>query len=141
MSDQIINPDLVREMFYDSLFRDEEVTKGQTPAGAVLVEGIVRNVGFHPDRLRSHSDQVKQWLSLLPHQFREGKGGGGGWSFLEACNQEDGAQWTGMHQTMEQLFQLGIGLGMAKWLLPRSYWTMLPGGMPYVSVVIEGEEE
>jgi hypothetical protein len=35
---------------------------------------------------------------------------------------------------MEQLFTLGIALGLAQWQLPRDMWDIFPGGMPYVSV-------
>ena len=75
----------------------------------------------------------KDWKNL-PHQFR--KSAGGGWSFLNACNQEDGEQWTGLHQRMDQLFAMAIGLGLAKWCLPRAMWDVFPGGMPYVVVEI-----
>jgi hypothetical protein len=37
---------------------------------------------------------------------------------------------------MEQLFQLGIGLGLAKWQLPPEMWGVLPGGMPYVVIEV-----
>lgn len=126
-----IDPEKVNAAFLDSLYRDEEISGG-VPDGAVIAEGIMNKVGFHPERLRSHEETVKNWLASLPHQFR--KTGGGGWTFLNACNDEDGEQWTGLHQRMDQLFTMGIALGLAKWQLPREMWPVLPGGMPYVSV-------
>jgi hypothetical protein len=71
-------------------------------------------------------------LSDLPDEFQARKGGG--WSFLNACMDRHGHQWTGLHQQQERLFALGIACGKARWLFPRQLWTSLPGGMPYVSV-------
>ena len=128
----MIDPEKVNEVFLDCLFKDAEITAGQTPDNAVLVEGITAKVGFHRERLEGNRETVKQWLSLLPAEFR--KDSGGGWTFLNACNEADGTQWTGLHQRMDQLFMLGIGLGMAHWLLPRDMWAILPGGLPYVQI-------
>ena len=38
---------------------------------------------------------------------------------------------------MEQLLTLGIGLGYAKYLMPREMWKMFPGGMPYFQIDLE----
>lgn len=127
-----INPDEVDQTFRDCLFRDHEVTDHKTPANAVVVDGVLGRFVFNPDRLESHREQVKRWLELLPHEFR--KSGGGGWSFLNACNLADGTQWTGLHERMNQLFSLAIGLKLAKWSLPREMWGVMPGGMPYVEI-------
>lgn len=88
--------------------------------------------GFHPGRLESHREQVKAMLAELDDSFQAK--GGGGMSFLNACMTKDGEQW-GEHRNMEQLFVLGIGLGLAKWLSDRSLWRAMPGGMPYVVVL------
>jgi hypothetical protein len=71
-------------------------------------------------------------LAELPDMFKES--GGGGWSFLNACDDRHGNQWTGLHQRMEQLFQLGIGIDKVECQLPREVWPALPGGMPYYIV-------
>lgn len=99
------------------------------PEGAVIVEGVLRKFGFHPGRLKGQRAKVTEWLKALPHQFR--KSGGGGWSFLNACNQENGVQWTGLHERMDQLFCLGLGLKLVVCQMPREMWRALPGGMPY----------
>jgi hypothetical protein len=104
---------------------------GTTPEGCVEVEGIMSRFGLHPQRLEDHRTEVGAWLMALPHTFR--KSSGGGWSFLNACHDEDGNQW-GEHRNMEQLFVLGIALGLARWLLPRDMWPAFPGGMPYVGI-------
>lgn len=119
-------------VFRDCLYRDEELpADGKAPEGTVVVQGVMYTFGFHPGRLEGHREEVKAWLMALPHTFRTSEGGG--WSFLNACNDEDGVQW-GQHMNMEQLFCLGVGLGLAKCQMPREMWRLLPGGMPYYSV-------
>jgi hypothetical protein len=128
----VIDSAAVERAFVDSLFREDEVVDGVPTSEPVPAEGILVTVGFHRERLESHRAEVAGWLADLPDQFRAK--GGGGWSFLNACDDRDGVQWTGLHQRMERLFQLGIGLGIARWLLPRDMWDAMPGGMPYVVV-------
>ena len=129
---ETIDPEAVAAAFLDCLFRDDEIVAGVPVLTPVTAEGIGNKVGFHPGRLETHRAQVTAWLTLLPYQFH--KSGGGGWSFLNACNDRDGVQWTGFHVRMDQLFTLGIALGLVDWQLPRDMWGMLPGGMPYVVV-------
>ncbi|MDE2188262.1 MAG: hypothetical protein KGJ35_00830 [Patescibacteria group bacterium] len=114
----------VNEIFMDCMFKDDE-----DKSKFVRADGIVCNVGFHPGRLESHKNEIIAMLDELPDDFKEP--GGGGMSFLNACNDKHGNQWTGMHRDMEQLFQLGIGIRKVKCLLPREMWGSLPGGMPY----------
>ena len=118
----------VEQVFMDCLFKDGEKTDDHIKA-----EGITSTIGFHPDRLATHKKDVQSMLHCLPDDFHSK--GGGGMSFLNACNDKDGHQWTDFHQRMEQLFQLGIGLKLAKWQMPRQMWAMFPGGMPYVVVL------
>ena len=119
-----LNPAQVNAVFMDCLFKDGEDTSKHVKA-----EGITTTVGFHPERLESHKAEIEAMLDELPNEFK--KSGGGGWSFLNACNDKHGNQWTGFHQRMEQLFQLGIGIGKVQSQLPREMWLALPGGMPY----------
>ena len=72
-------------------------------------------------------------LENLPLDFQENSGGG--MSFLKACDDQEGNQWTGLHRRMEELFVLGTGLGKVKCLMPRELWAALPGGMPYYVVL------
>lgn len=118
----------VEAIFMDCLFRDGEDTSKHVKA-----EGITTNVGFHPERLEAHKAEVEALLGELPDEFKEK--GGGGMSFLNACNDRRGNQWTSFHRIMEQLFQLGVATGTAKLLMPREMWGALPGGMPYYVVV------
>lgn len=137
-SDLTISADAVEQAFLDCLYKQEELEglpPGEPPVGVVAVEGIVRRYGFHPERLEAKRLAVLTWLKALPTEFH--KTGGGGWSFLNACNQSDGRQWTGSHRHMEQLFCLALGLGLAECQMPREMWSALPGGMPYYIVHTE----
>lgn len=98
--------------------------------GALLVEGVVNKFGFAPEKIEAHKEEIRALLDDMPEQFHMESGGG--WSFLNLCNDRSGEQWTGMHQTMDELVALGVAAGMASFLLPREMWMALPGGMPYV---------
>lgn len=129
----MIDQERLAAIFHDCLFRPEEIPAGKIPPGAVIVEAISSlGLGFHPDRLESHRAEVAGMLEQLPVEFMASKGGG--WSFLNACRTRGGDPWTGFHLAMEQLFVLGIGLGMASYLAPRGDWPAFPGGMPYLIV-------
>jgi len=102
----------VERIFMDCLFKEGEDTSNYIPA-----EGITTNVGFHPERIESHREEIVSMLSELPEPFMEKSGGG--WTFLNACNDKNGKQWTSFRQRMEQLFQLGIGIEKVAYLMPR----------------------
>ena len=118
----------VQSVFMDCLFKD-----GENTSDPIVVEGVVSKFGFHKDRLELHKEDILKMLLQLPKEFQ--KDSGGGMSFLNACNDVDGRQWTDLHQVMEQLFVLGIGCNRVKCLMPREMWKVLPGGMPYYVVV------
>jgi hypothetical protein len=110
------------------LFKEEEAQDN-----AIIVECITGRFHFHPERLKSHEEDIKSMLSELPENFREDFKSQG-WSFIAACDNNKGEQWTGMHRIMESLFALGMGVNRAKFLAPREMWNSLPGGMPYLSI-------
>lgn len=128
MDQNALTAEKVVAVFNDCMFKDGEDTTNHVNA-----EGITCTVGFNPQRLESHRKDIEAMLAGLPDDFKVS--GGGGMSFLNACFDRNGNQWTGMHQTMEQLFQLGIAIGKVKPCLPREMWSALPGGMPYYYVV------
>ena len=132
----MLTAEKVEEIFMDCLFRKEEINKGIPIKEPIKVEGLVNTFGFHPDRVKKHKEEIKSLLRELPDQFF--KNGGGGWSFLNLCNTKDGEQWTGLHQRMEQLVCLGIAIGKVRYNLPRENWNILPGGVPYVSIDMDG---
>ena len=116
----------VTEIFRDCLFKDDE-----DKSNYVLAKGLVMDAGFHPGRLESHKEEIEKLLAELPDGFRQSKVG---MSFLSACEDRHGEQWTGLHQTMEQLFLLGIAVGKARYAFPRERWCELPGATPYIVV-------
>ena len=124
---KILQSDKVTEIFVDCLFND-----GEDASNHVKAIGIMRGVGFHPERLESHREEIIAMLAELPDQFQQDKGGG--WSFLNACRDKDGNQWTGLHSIVEQLVLLGIGIAEVEFIIPRNMWDALPGGMPYFVV-------
>lgn len=134
-TEPLISSVRVEEILLDCLFDSIE---GDPPEGSYVVgEGILNRYGFDPPKLEKHRAEVKQMLDNLPlpfHKPQSKEGGGGGWSFLNACQDANDVQWTGLHRTMEMLFALGGALGYVKYPLPRDMWSALPGGMPYVVV-------
>ncbi len=114
----------VSAVFADCFFKDGEDRSTYVPA-----IGIQTNVGFHPGRLEDYKVEIVEMLGELPDTFKEGTGDG--WSFLQACNDKHGHQWTGLHRTMEQLFLLGMAIGKVSPVLPREMWSTFAGGMPY----------
>ena len=122
---------LVREIMENSLYTAEEAaTFNSTPPGdAILVEGITRKFGFHPKRLLANEEAIVACVMDMQDNFFADKGGG--WSFLQMCMDKHGDQWA-EHPTMEELIVLAMGLGLAKWCLPKEMWAALPGNMPYV---------
>lgn len=124
----ILTSEKVEKIFLDCLFKD-----GEDMSNYIEAAGITNSVGFHPGRIDSHKKEIEAMLSELPNEFKAS--GGGGMSFLNACNDKHGNQWADLHVHMEQLFQLGIAIGKAKCLLPRELWQALPGGMPYYVII------
>ncbi len=119
------NAQNIDKILKDCLFRNSE-----DQSTAVIAKGIVNNFGFHPERLKNHHAEIVEELSSLPREFYVN--GGGGWSFLNMCNDNNGCQW-GEHINMEQLVCLGIALGLVEEQLP-SMRDILPGGVPYYVV-------
>lgn len=100
----------------------------------VEADAIVRRMGFDKVRVEQHRSQVAELLMELPEEFMISKGGG--MSFLNACMDRHGNHW-GEHINMGVLFALGQAAGLAKCLMPREMWSVLPGGMPYYGVADE----
>lgn len=117
----------VAKIFFDCLFKE-----GEPAEPRIVGEGVLHDFGFHPARLASHEPAIIALLKELPDQFHEGSGDG--WSFLQGCVDRDGRQW-GEHQNLEQLMALGNAIGRVVFLFPREHWKMLPGGVPYLTVL------
>lgn len=132
MSEEIsaLNADRVNSIFVDCLFRDDEDTTDY-----IIAEGVTMTVGFHPGRIEGYRQDIHDMLAELPDEFKANSGGG--YSFLHACMDKYGNQWTGEHRIVEQLVQLGIAIGEVDYCLPREYWSYFTGGMPYIKVTSE----
>lgn len=117
----------VHEVFMNCLFKEDESTENHK-----IGEGVKTKVGFHPERLKESESTIVELLEELPTEFK--KTGGGGWSFLNMCNDKNGNQWTGLHQSMDELVALGNATGKLSFQLPREMWDVLPGGMPYLVI-------
>jgi hypothetical protein len=118
----------VETVFRDCLFQENEEV-----ANALIIDGIMSKFGFKPEKVALHKNDIHSMLKELPVEFQEKSGGG--MSFLNACNDKDGNQWTGLHVVMDQLFCLGMATEKCKCLMPREMWNILPGGMPYYVVL------
>ncbi len=119
------NAEKVNKILLDCLFKDEEIINGKPVVDPILVEGLVKKFGFHPGRIMEHKDEIVEQLSDLPNQFY--KDGGGGWSFLNFCQDNKGEQW-GEHHKMEEVVVLGMAIGKVTYLVPRETWHRFPGG-------------
>lgn len=117
----------VHETFMNCLFKDGEPTENHK-----VGEGVMGKFGFHPERLKEAEPIITELLAELPDAFK--KGSGGGWSFLNMCEDKHGRQWADLHKTMDELVALGTATGKLSFQLPREMWTALPGGMPYLVI-------
>lgn len=131
---RVLTAERVDYIFRDCLFRDGENTDQH-----IRAEGIIYQIGFHPGRIQEHRAEIVALLDELPDVFKES--GGGGMSFLQACIDKHGIQWTGEHATMEQLFLMGLAIKKVHLLMPRELWNALPGGMPYYVITKECKDE
>lgn len=116
----------VESVLTDCLFKDGEDTTNYVKAECVMMK-----IGFNPERLEGHKENIEKMLKQLPKEFM--KDGGGGYSFLNACVTAEGEEWGG-HSDIDNLLCLGIAAGKAKIQLPREMWSAFPGGMPYFVV-------
>lgn len=117
----------VNNTFLDCMFDESESTDNRVEA-----HGVMLHVGFHPERLAKNKNLIEQMLSELPDSFQ--KRGGGGWSFLNMCNDKSDNQWADDHSTMDKLVCLGLATGKLSYLMERDHWVTLPGQMPYLIV-------
>jgi hypothetical protein len=116
---------------------DDCLAHGDRDHPTITAQGIVHTAHFACARLAEHKDEIAGMLAQLPEPFQpKERGGGDGWSFLNACNDRDGNQWTGFHLVMEKLVMLGLATNQVKFCMDRELWEVLPGGMPYFRVVI-----
>lgn len=118
----------VSGIFHDCLFRD-----GEDHSNMVVAKGIVINVGFHPERLQSHKEEIIALCNKLYIRSAKGRQRYTA-SFMNMCMKEDGDIWTGVQQTMQELLLLGIAVGKMRILQTRDEWASMPGGVPFIEI-------
>ena len=131
MSTPILSADKVNEIFFECLAPNPDEAAAQE-TDVVPVDGVLHTVCLNRDRLEVRKAEIAELLAELPDGFH--KHLGGGWSFLAACDDRHGRQWTGLHAEMERLFMLGLGLELVRECLPGMR-DALPGAMPYYAIV------
>ncbi len=130
-NEPIISAQQVRDIFHDCFYTPEEAAGLlEPPKDAILVEGVLGQIGFNPIRVEKHRETIRGFLNEMPKSFH--KSNGGGMSFLNLCQDKHDRQWADAHESMNMLVCLGLATKMAKYLMGREYWSSLPGGMPYV---------
>ena len=122
-----LSADNVHDIILKCLFKPDEKTDG-----SVIVEGVRLKIGFDPVRLEAQRVAITEMLSQLPDVFMQNIGSG--WSFLNACNNNNGEQWADAHATIDELLCLGLAINKIAYNMPRALWQSLPGGMPYFYV-------
>lgn len=127
LSNMELTAENVNKVLNDCLYNEGEDTTGH-----IAASGVRLKIGFHPERLKKHEQDIEQMLNQLSDDFKKEKGGGA--SFLNACVTVNGDQW-GEHSNIDELLVLGLASGKVSYLMPeRKDWAMFPGGMPYFVV-------
>ena len=83
MTDPVLTSQALDELARGCLFR-AFVPRDE----AVTVHGITSTFGFDPARLQTNAPSIRALLAELPDEFWQARGGG--WSFLNACNDRHG---------------------------------------------------
>ncbi len=126
----------VQAVFEACMYSEVEIMDGgygpdKLPPDCLQAHGIMNNVIFNPVRTFDHRPVIWELLSQLSDDFR--KELGGGMSFLQMPFDRDGNQW-GEQINAEQLFLVGQAAGLAALCMPREFWSLFPGGMPYIVI-------
>jgi hypothetical protein len=125
----MIDSERVQFLFHGCLAKEDQ-------ADAMKIRGIGQTIYLDLKKLEGVKKEVSVMLAELPDNFKKKEGEEvSGWSLLNACEDRNGNQWTGFHQTVEQLFVLGMGIGKVEYTFPREIWSMLPGSMPYYTIL------
>ena len=124
------NVQMIFEEVSQTNLRDDDSSSDDS---SLKIESVELKVTFDSQKLKAREADIISMLSNLPESFRASSGGG--WSFLNLCLDKDENQWTGSHLRMDQLVALGLGIEKVSFLVPRTLWGKLPGGMPYLVVM------
>lgn len=127
----ILYSERVQKIFTACLHSNVDIYDGMAHI-PVTVDGVLGSVILDQGKLTTYTEEIIAMLNELPREFHDSIGGG--WSFLQACNDKNGIQWTGLHMDMDKLFILGIAINKVKYILPKELWNVLPGGMPFLVI-------
>lgn len=135
-----LNIENVDRIFSDCMFRSHEEYEECKKEGLHVFVHSIQNpkvkIGFQPERIEAHRQEIREMLSQLPDGFFPGTGDGA--SFLQTCSTKDGLLWTGLHLEMEKLCLLGLASHQMKMCVEDpQVWYILPGGMPYLQVLLD----
>lgn len=123
---EILTAKRVKDIYKACSFKDDEISvDGEPLAPFVVGEGVYTANAFNAKRLEENRKVIAELIAELP-KIDEGV------SFLTICEDNSGRQWTGLHDEIDLLLQLGTATGELQFLLPRETWSALPGRMPYV---------
>ena len=116
----------LKEIFMDCLFNEDELVNGVPTIEPVYVNGVLHNIGFHPDRLESHRNDIQTMVDQLGDSFTVGD------SFLNMCIDKNGNHW-GEHISSEQLLTLSLGLQIIEYVVdPEQAKEIMPSSMPLI---------
>lgn len=124
----MISSKRVSEIIRDCLYKESEIKDGKPIINPIVVQGITRTLGLFPERVKKHEPEIVSMLKELPDTFSKG------WTFLNLCYTKDNEQWTGLHDSCEELMLLGMAIDKISYCSPRDMWDILPGGMPYIVI-------
>lgn len=111
----------IHDAFMDCLCKSED----KNPDNQMVIEGITCKFALNPTRLETKRELVQQCINNLPTQFKEG------YTFMAMPMTKSGAQW-GEQANAQELLVMALGLNLMKYCFPKEYWSILPGGVPYV---------
>lgn len=121
----------LQDVYWDCHFngRDQNM-----PLGITIKEfsGVGTITDLHMEKVELNREKIEALLSQLPTNFYEKKGGG--WTFLNACIDNKGNQWTDHHSVVDMLVVLGLAIDKLYFLTPKELWTHFPGGVPYICI-------
>lgn len=121
----------VERIFKSCLF-DEGYTQEDISERGIKCEGVFVQTILDDIKVNEHRTEILDMLSQLSDKFVRSKGGGA--SFLDMCCKKDGSPWTGDHRYVDLLVCLGLAVKELQYCLPRDYWNILPGRMPFIVI-------
>lgn len=121
----------LENIFRDCLYKKSEIIDNKPVVEPIYVSGISHDFGLNPTRLQNHTEAIIDMINQLPSEFKSG------WSFLNMCIDKEGNQWTSQHSHCEQLAVLAIALDLGRYVMPKQYWNVFPGSVPYISFNIQ----